>query len=164
MFRVNVADITYVQGDARYPRGSDARLIVQIVNDSAFTWGAGFSLALREAWPTAQRAFRDWAQQERRNLKLGNVHVKDVEPNLAVVSMIAQHGFGHSPTPRIRYSALKTCLEQLSKTALERNPCPQSGYGMPHVPHTREEPLEKAEFRTHVSAAHVEGCRRSLRL
>jgi hypothetical protein len=33
--------------------------------------------------------------------------------------MIAQHGYGPSPKPRIRYSALKDCLADLAKAALE---------------------------------------------
>ncbi len=28
--------------------------------------------------------------------------------------MICQHGYGPSPTPRLRYAALKSCLEQLA--------------------------------------------------
>ena len=114
-----VVEITYVRGDATRPRGSGPRIVTQVVNDSAFTWGGGFSLAARTKWPTAQHAFRSWAEQ--RNLRLGNVHLADVDENLAVVSMIAQHGFGPSPKPRIRYSALKKCLEYLGNLAAERD-------------------------------------------
>ncbi len=118
---VDLAEITYVRGDASRPRGSGPRILAQIVNDSAFTWGGGFSLAVREKWPVAQKAFRAWAEQERRNLRLGNVHVGDVDESLAVASMIAQHGFGPSPKPRIRYMALKACLERLGNVAAERS-------------------------------------------
>ena len=118
---VRIADITYVVGDARHPRGGGPKILTQIVNDSAFTWGGGFSLALRSAWPDAQKEFRAWAERERRNLRLGNLHFTEVAPNLALGSMIAQHGYGQSPTPRIRYSALKSSLDQLSRLALERS-------------------------------------------
>jgi Zn-dependent peptidase ImmA (M78 family)/O-acetyl-ADP-ribose deacetylase (regulator of RNase III) len=117
---VDIAQITYLRGDATRPRGTGPRIIAQVVNDSAFTWGGGFSLALREIWPVAQRAFRAWAEQERRNLRLGNSHVAQVDEGLAVVSMIAQRGFGPSPKPRIRYVALKACLDALGQVAAER--------------------------------------------
>jgi O-acetyl-ADP-ribose deacetylase (regulator of RNase III) len=116
---VTVPEITYLQGDATRPRGGGAQIIAQVVNDSAFTWGAGFSLAVRQKWPEAQREFRVWAEQ--RNLRLGNVHFGRVTDHLTVVSMIAQHGFGPSPKLRIRYMALKACLEQMAKHAAERN-------------------------------------------
>lgn len=115
-----VAGITYVQGDAASPRGRGPVVIAQVVNDSAFTWGAGFSRALRYKWPAAQRSFRRWAEGDRRNLRLGRVHAGPVDENLTVVSMVAQHGYGASPKPRIRYAALKECLEQLGKVAADR--------------------------------------------
>lgn len=117
---VAVAGIEVVQGDASHPRGRGPSVIAQIVNDSAFTWGAGFSRVLRETWPTAQRSFRDWAEKDRRNLRLGRVHAGIVNENLAVMSMIAQHGYGPSPKPRIRYAALEECLEQLGTFAASR--------------------------------------------
>jgi O-acetyl-ADP-ribose deacetylase (regulator of RNase III) len=116
---VDRADITYLQGDATLPRGGGARIVAQIVNDGAFTWGAGFSLAARRKWPVAQREFRAWA--ENRNLKLGNVHFGPGSDDLTVASMIAQHGFGASPRPRIRYAALKTCLQELADYATQRS-------------------------------------------
>jgi O-acetyl-ADP-ribose deacetylase (regulator of RNase III) len=116
---VDVAEITYLRGDATRPRGGGAQILTQVVNDGAFTWGAGFSLAVREKWPVAQRDFRLWAEHER-NLRLGNVHVANVDDKFAIVSMIAQHGFGPSPKPRIRYMALKACLEKVGNLAAER--------------------------------------------
>ncbi len=117
---VDVAQITFLQGDAGQPRGSGERIVAQLVNDSAFTWGGGFSLLVREKWPAAQRAFRAWAEHERRNLRLGNVHFGKAVENVTIASLIAQHGYGPSPRPRIRYVALRTCLEQLGRYAAER--------------------------------------------
>ena len=117
---VDLAAITDIRGDASRPRGSGPRILAQIVNDSAFTWGGGFSLTVRSTWPAAQKAFRDWAEGDRRNLRLGNVHIGLIDEKLAVASMIAQHGFGPSPKPRIRYMALKACLEQLGEIAVQR--------------------------------------------
>lgn len=116
----SVAEITYVQGDASRPHGRGLRVIAQIVNDSAFTWGAGFSAALRDKWPAAQQGFRTWAESERSNLRLGRVHLGTVDESLAIMSMVAQHGYGPSPKPRIRYAALKACLEQLGQFAADR--------------------------------------------
>jgi O-acetyl-ADP-ribose deacetylase (regulator of RNase III) len=117
---VQLPSITYLKGDASEPRGSGNRLLVQVVNDSALTWGGGFSLALRKKWPTLQQAFRSWAMQGR-NLKLGNVHVAAANEALTVVSMVAQHGYGPSPKPRIRYLALQKCLRTVGELARQRD-------------------------------------------
>lgn len=109
--------ITYLKGDVTHPRGTGRRLIVQIVNDSAFTWGGGFSLVVRRKWPDLQQSFRSWAMS--RNLALGNVHIAAVDNSVSVASMIAQHGYGPSPKPRIRYIALHKCLAQVAKLATE---------------------------------------------
>jgi O-acetyl-ADP-ribose deacetylase (regulator of RNase III) len=108
--------ITYLKGDASQPHKGGNRVLVQVVNDAALTWGGGFSLVLRKKWPSIQQAFRSWAS-ERRNLKLGNLHVSAVDPTLSVASMIAQHGYGPSPKPRIRYLALRDCLNAVGEIA-----------------------------------------------
>jgi O-acetyl-ADP-ribose deacetylase (regulator of RNase III) len=116
----NTAGITYLKGDATAPRGSGCRLVAQVVNDSAFTWGGGFSLAVRQKWPSAQQAFRTWAYGDRRNLSLGNVHLAPVDDMLSIASMVAQRGYGPSANPRIRYSALQTCLQSLCTIAVDQ--------------------------------------------
>ena len=116
----NIASIAYLPGDATNPRSGGFRIVAQIVNDSAFTWGGGLSLSVRKKWPDAQQAFRTWAEHDRRNLRLGNVHFASVETGLGIASLIAQHGYGLSPTPRIRYLHLKTCLDKLASLATER--------------------------------------------
>ncbi len=45
---------------------------------------------------------------------------REVDESLAVASMICQHGYGPSHKPRIRYSAMKACLEQLADIASRR--------------------------------------------
>lgn len=111
--------ITYLKGDASEPRGGGTRLLVQVVNDAALTWGGGFSLMLRRKWPSLQQAFRGWAK-ERGNLKLGSLHLGTVNDTLHVASMVAQHGYGLSPTPRIRYLALRDCLQKVGESAAQR--------------------------------------------
>jgi hypothetical protein len=41
--------------------------------------------------------------------------------------MIAQHGYGPSTRPRLRYSALQSCLEQLAELAKQK-------HGSVHMP------------------------------
>lgn len=121
MLDVRLAEITYIVGDATSPRGTGTRIVTQIVNDSAFTWGGGFSIATRERWPEAQKAYKEWAEKDPKNLKLGSVHIAETAEGVVVASMIAQHGFGPSTKPRIRYSALEQTLDHLGKIASERN-------------------------------------------
>lgn len=110
--------LTEVLGDAREPRGEGPHLIVHLVNDKTANWGGAFARALKERWPRAQEAFKEWASRE--NLALGNVHVVDIEPNVAVATIIAQKGYGPSLTPRIRYAALRQALAEIATIADER--------------------------------------------
>src|SRR6266852_6202293 len=49
--------ITYLRGDATSTRGAGGRLLVQVVNDSALTWGGGgFAAGVKRRWPSAQKA------------------------------------------------------------------------------------------------------------
>jgi Zn-dependent peptidase ImmA (M78 family) len=113
--------ITYLDGDATQPRGSGPQIIAQLVNDNAFTWGGGLSLVVRKKWPSIQQEFTSWAISDRMNLRLGNFHFAPVDDNLGIASLIAQHGYGPSPKPRIRYMHLKTSLEQLGALASRRH-------------------------------------------
>ena len=110
--------ITYVRGDATSPRGARHKLIVQVVNDAAFTWGGGgFAVAVRRKWPSAQKTFTTQATADEGTLRLGNAVASQVESDVTVVSLVAQHGYGPSPRPRIRYGALRDCLLRVSEIA-----------------------------------------------
>jgi hypothetical protein len=113
--------IKYLYGDALDPRGTGSKIIGHIVNDKTPNWGAGFPLVLKKKWPAVQSDFRDWVLSGRQNLSLGKIHVTMISNDLSVVHMIAQHGYGPSPRPRVRYSALKTCLDSLASFALSRS-------------------------------------------
>ncbi len=103
--------IAYVHGNATAPRGEGAKLVVHVVNDKTPNWGGGgFASAVRTAWPAVQTDFREWATQERGALALGAVRISRVAPELHVASIVAQHGYGPSTTPRIRYAALRRGL------------------------------------------------------
>ena len=108
---------TVVVGNALEPvSGIGPVMILQVVNDKAARWGAGFSRSAGKKWPAAQASFEDWAR-ESGNLQLGAVHVSEIEPNLSLASMVAQRGYGPSNRPRIRYSALADCLRQVATYA-----------------------------------------------
>jgi|HubBroStandDraft_2_1064218.scaffolds.fasta_scaffold08624_5 O-acetyl-ADP-ribose deacetylase (regulator of RNase III) len=111
------ASIQYLKGDATNPRGTSARIIVQVVNDKAITWGKGFSVAVRKKWPEAQKDFTRWVFEHRPEFKIGNIHITTLEQSVELISLVAQHGYGPSLFPRIQYSALETCLSKVAAQA-----------------------------------------------
>lgn len=113
-------EIKYLKGDAKEPRGKDNKIIAFIVNDKALSWGAGFAREVQTKWPFVQKEFKEWVFTSRKNT-LGNVHVSEIDNNIAAFKMICQHGYGPSLRPRIRYKSLETCLKQLAEEALRRN-------------------------------------------
>lgn len=122
--------ITYVRGDATSPRGSGPKLLIQIVNDAAFSWGgSGFAIAVKRRWPEAQEAFTTQVSGERSTLKLGNIIETDLEPKLKLISLVAQHGYGPSPRPRIRYGALRESLLRVADIAR----APAASVHMPRI-------------------------------
>ena len=52
--------------------------------------------------------------------KLGNSFLYKVHDELWVYNMVAQHGYGPSDHPRIRYFALESCLERLKEEAIDK--------------------------------------------
>jgi O-acetyl-ADP-ribose deacetylase (regulator of RNase III) len=116
------ARITSVIGDATRPHGEGHKVIAHVVNDAATRWGgAGFAKAIRRCWPAAYDEFHRWAETDRRQLRLGRTQVSHVEDEITIFSMIAQHGYGKSSLPRIRYQHLKTCLSELREFAKSNN-------------------------------------------
>lgn len=117
-----VPSITYIRGDATVPRGEGAKLLLQVVNDGAITWGGGgFALSVKRRWPSAQREFTTAVTSNKNQLRLGTLITCEVEEDVTLVSIVAQHGYGPSPHPRIRYGALKSCLDEISHLATKRN-------------------------------------------
>lgn len=116
--RTKDLSITYLRGDATSMRGPGKKLLVQLVNDDALTWGGGgFAAAVRRKWPLAQKAFTQRVTEERTALRLSNVIVYDVEPDITLASVIAQRGYGISARPRIRYGALREALMKVRALA-----------------------------------------------
>ena len=112
--------IRYLRGDATSPRGSDFRILAHIVNDRGIVWGAGFGRAVRRRWPAVQQEFAKWAVSTRAEFCLGNIHFSRVDDSLVVANLVAQHGFGPSRTPRIRYGALEEYLHKLANDPLSK--------------------------------------------
>ena len=110
--------ICYLVGDATDPRGDGQRIIAHIANDSSLNWGKGFGRAVTDKWPEVKKDFHKWAAKEK-NLKLGSSHLYDVSADLHIFHMVAQQGYGPSESPRIRYGALRTCLDSLSQESLK---------------------------------------------
>lgn len=109
-----------VLGDAREPRGDGPHMIAHVVNDATENWGGnGFAVALKRRWDATQADFRQWVEEDRDRLNLGNVRFYKVGDDLFVASMIAQEGYGPSSTPRIRYAHLRDCLTEVANYARE---------------------------------------------
>jgi hypothetical protein len=113
--------IRIVRGDATHPRGEGRRILAHIVNDRTPNWGAGFALEVRKAWRNVQDDFQQWVAADDSHLRLGNCHLTRVDDSLSVFSMIAQKGYGPSVRPRIRYAALRSCLNQLACIAVNEH-------------------------------------------
>jgi O-acetyl-ADP-ribose deacetylase (regulator of RNase III) len=107
----------FVRGDATDPRGTGPKVLAHVVTDSALIWGGGgFAAAVRRTWPAAQNAFREWSADDRK-LSLGTVHLATVRDDLTIASMVAQHGYGPSRRPRLRYAALRQALAEVGELA-----------------------------------------------
>lgn len=112
------ARIRLVYGDATNPMGSPPWIIAHIVNDRARAWHGGFAASLRKRYPEAQEDFI--RQRTSGKSRLGENFVTELAPDRAVVSMVAQAGYGPSKNPRLRYEALGVCLGQLATEAEKR--------------------------------------------
>jgi len=111
--------IVYLKRDVTKPVDDQATIIAHIANDKTANWGAGFGLCVRKTWPAVQDAFRDaWIRRGR--LSLGEIFATQITHGLTVVQMIAQHGYGPSPRPLLRYEPLRQCLHQLAELASKR--------------------------------------------
>jgi O-acetyl-ADP-ribose deacetylase (regulator of RNase III) len=111
--------VKYVVGDATRPHDAyQRRIVVHIVNDQTPNWGgAGFAMAIKRRWHIAPSAFKSDVESGAFGLKLGDVHLAPVDGNTQVASLVAQRGYGPSPRPRIRYSALLKALRTLAEIA-----------------------------------------------
>lgn len=106
-----------VRGDATRPRGKGNKIIAFVVNDKTPRWGAGFALEIKKKWPNVQEAFVAAMELHPAEFRLGRIFTVEVDHDVMAVMLIAQHGYGPSRLPRIRYAALQECLTSLAKLA-----------------------------------------------
>ena len=107
----------FVNGDVLKPRGSDLKVICQLVNDRARIWGGGVARSAAKKFPHSQRDFSAWIVSMQRPKRLGQVHFARANDSTFIASLIGQEGYGPSLVPRIRYAALEKCFERVSRFA-----------------------------------------------
>lgn len=109
--------LKYVVGDVCQPRGGGHKLILQCVNDEG-KYGAGVSGALAKRWPKVQEEYRKWYRSQKKFVG-GEIQVIDVQTDVAVINMIAQHSvrLAEDGTPPVRYEWLRTCLNKVGELA-----------------------------------------------
>jgi O-acetyl-ADP-ribose deacetylase (regulator of RNase III) len=119
--QTEVSGITFLNGDAASPQGSEAKVIVHVVNDATATWGgSGFAPQLRARYPGLQESFREWAEGTG-GLQLGRIHLYEVEEGVSVCTMVAQHNYGRRAAKiPLRYLTLEQCLREL-RTVLKNS-------------------------------------------
>lgn len=109
-----------VAGNALAPRGKGHRIVAQVVPDNSTAWGGnGFAAQVRKQFPATWQEFKGQAGEGDRKLRLGLSYRNELARSIVLFSMVAQRGFGPSEFPRLRYSALATCLSELADHALE---------------------------------------------
>ena len=110
-----------VHGDALDPRAPGEKIICQLVNDQARTWGGGVARSTARKYPKAQDSFSSWITSIPRATRLGKVHFEQVARSTTIASLVGQQGYGPSSSPRIRYVALAECFEKVLAYALQHS-------------------------------------------
>ncbi|MEO1948796.1 ImmA/IrrE family metallo-endopeptidase [Thioclava sp.] len=109
--------IRLLHGDILEPRNGGKKIICQLVNDKAVKWGGGVAKKISKRFPDAEKIYTEQLTTIPQRDRLGKVVFVEVSEDLRIASLIAQEGYGPSLFPRIRYSALQACLEQVAKHA-----------------------------------------------
>ncbi|SFT97596.1 protein of unknown function [Paraburkholderia aspalathi] len=110
--------VTEVQGDVLSPRGEGPKIVAHVIPDVVVQWGGnGFASNLRRRYPQIWSQFLDAAGPVRTKLALGESFLGRIDDETTVIHMVAQQGFGRSPTQRLRYAALAACLAEVRHTA-----------------------------------------------
>ena len=118
--REDTHPIRYVHGNALDPRGDNKRLLCQMVNDRAHKWGGGIARRAAHKYPQAEKEFAKWFAMQTSSDRLGKVHFSSEMDGIVIASLVAQEGYGKSSLPRIRYSALESCLRTVAEHAIEQ--------------------------------------------
>ncbi len=110
-----------VHGDVLDPRAPGDKIICQLVNDQARTWGGGVARSTARKYPKAKDSFSSWITSIPRSARLGSVHFAQAGRSTTIASLIGQQGYGQSASPRIRYVALAECFEKVLAYALQHS-------------------------------------------
>lgn len=117
--QVDLKPIRILHGNILEPRNGGQKIICQLVNDKAVTWGGGVARKTASRFPGAEAQFRQQLVHLPRSERLGKVIFTRANDEITVASLIAQKGYGSSLFPRIRYAALKNCLDVVAQQAKE---------------------------------------------
>jgi hypothetical protein len=109
-------NIQYFKCDATKPIGNGEKYICHVCNDIG-AWGAGFVLALSKKWTEPELSYKARFFFNKKP-ELGTFNIAQVEKDVFVVNMIAQHGVGLNGKPPIRYDAVEKCLGDLANEIL----------------------------------------------
>jgi Zn-dependent peptidase ImmA (M78 family) len=105
--------ITYLRGDAVKPQTDGVKVVAFVTNDGTPNWGGGVARQVATRHREVQETFRAAARDDASVLELGSVSMIRATDDLYYAPIVAQHGFGKSATPRIRYQALEAAMRQL---------------------------------------------------
>ena len=131
-------DLRFLKGDATQPQEEGPVVLPHVCNDAG-GWGKSFSGALTRRWKEPEQDYRRLARRHRPDpIPLGMVLVVQVDSVFWVANMIAQCGYDRrglppSPTPRIRYPALRSALTEVAAFARTNNAsihAPRFGAGL----------------------------------
>lgn len=130
--------ITYHKGDATQPVGEGQKYIIHVCN-CVGGWGRGFVVAVSKRWKEPENAYRTWFRAKQHDewgtFELEKIQIVRVEPDICVVNMIAQEGYGYydKTIPPIRYPALAQCLATVAEHVTNENAsihAPRIGCGL----------------------------------
>ena len=69
-------------------------------------------------FPNAEKSFSKSMIDIPRTERLGKAVFSKATDTITIASLIAQEGYGRSPTPRIRYSHLERCMREVTERAI----------------------------------------------
>ena len=133
--------IYYVKGDVLDLEHADRskNVIIPHICNNIGGWGRGFVVALSNKWKAPEAEYRLWAagkHAEYPKFELGQIQVVEVERDLFVANMVAQHGVQWiGDIPPIRYDRVRQCLLKLATIANKIDPnttihMPRMGAGL----------------------------------
>jgi len=109
--------LTFSIGDATAPEAAGPKVIAHVCNNRG-GWGKGFVNAISARWSRPEQDYRCW-HREHTDFDLGAIRLVQVESDVWISNMIAQHGYRSSVNPQpIRYDALERCLMTLGDQAI----------------------------------------------